>query len=176
MTAKVLGAYAPDGSLYITLTDGAGNLATLPTAGQLVGTATNDNATAGNVGEYVTATATAGSVSVTANVSINITSISLTAGDWDVIGIINYLPATTTTIQTCYSSISNTTGTLGAAAFMAQQSFVPGTVLGNNPYGLITMPTRITLTTTTTIFLVGNTNFGVSTMTAGGTIRARRVR
>src|ERR1019366_4169569 len=58
------------------------------TPGQIVGTATNDNATAGNVGEHIQAVAS--NVVATDATFVNITSISLTAGDWDVTGISVY--------------------------------------------------------------------------------------
>ena len=43
------------------------------------------NASAGTVGEFVTATQST-NVAMTTAVAINVTSISLTAGDWDVDG------------------------------------------------------------------------------------------
>ena len=58
------------------------------TAGQIVGTATNDSATAGNVGEYVSSAVTpAYPITLTSTQYADVTSISLTAGDWDVTGM-----------------------------------------------------------------------------------------
>src|SRR4029077_4886616 len=56
-----------------------------PQGDQLLGTATNDNATAGNVGEYIESVIPAGAaIAITSATNTNLTSISLTAGDWDV--------------------------------------------------------------------------------------------
>src|ERR1700744_413847 len=54
-------------------------------AGQIRGTATNDNASAGNVGEYVVSNNTTAQ-SLASGTPLNVTSISLTPGDWDVTG------------------------------------------------------------------------------------------
>jgi len=56
------------------------------TAGQIVGTATNDNASAGNVGQYIVAS---GNIqpSGASGVWEDVVSIALTAGDWDVSGM-----------------------------------------------------------------------------------------
>src|SRR5690349_16625741 len=57
----------------------------------LAGTATNDDAAAGKIGEYIESEVLSGSaVSLTTNTAANITSISLTAGDWDVWGAAVY--------------------------------------------------------------------------------------
>ena len=51
------------------------------------GVASNANASAGNVGEYITSNIPNGSaVSLTNGTAQNITSISVTAGDWDIFG------------------------------------------------------------------------------------------
>jgi hypothetical protein len=56
------------------------------TAGQLPGTATNDNASAGNVGEYIESlktTSTTGSTTLGTYTDAGV-SIALTAGDWSI--------------------------------------------------------------------------------------------
>lgn len=50
-------------------------------AGQLLGTSTNDDASAGNVGEYISHN---NNVNVASSTVTTISSIALTAGDWDV--------------------------------------------------------------------------------------------
>ncbi len=81
-------------------------------AGQYVGTATNDTATAGNIGQLITATAAPGAVSVSTGVSINVTSVSLTAGDWDCSGTVNFTYGATTSVTNLTGGASQTTGTL----------------------------------------------------------------
>src|SRR5712671_6777035 len=95
---------------------------------QLPGTTTNDNAAAGNVGEYIVGTAAIDSVSITTGTPVNVGSISLTAGDWDVSCQIVYLPGATTTVSALEASLSATTGTrngtLGAFAGVTYNALV----------------------------------------------------
>jgi hypothetical protein len=73
------------------------------------GTATNDSAQAGSVGEFINNTATG--VSMTSTIVANVTSISLTAGDWDVWGSLVFAPAGGTIMSTIQGSISTTSAT-----------------------------------------------------------------
>lgn len=151
---------------------------------QLVqGTSTNDNAIAGDVGEYIQATVAVGSaVSITTATPVNITSIILTAGDWDLDGIIDFLPAASTSVTQFNASISVTTGTLSTQPGGSGVS-PDATVVFNQaaavPAALVAFPTatvRLTVSATTTVYLVAQATFTVSTMTGYGTIRARRMR
>ncbi|MEF1435483.1 hypothetical protein QWU86_11715, partial [Neisseria gonorrhoeae] len=82
------------------------------TAG-IVGTTTNNNANAGSDGEFISSSVVVGSaVALTTNVTANVTSITLTAGDWDVAGTVSINPARSTTIAAVIAGISNTTATL----------------------------------------------------------------
>lgn len=137
----------------------------------IVGTTTNDNANAGSVGEYLTNT-TSGT-SLTNNVTANATSVSLTAGDWDVTGTAVFIAGATTTIQALDIGVNTTSATLGGLG-TANNYILPFTT---GTTSSVSAPVvRITLTTTTTVFLVVAAGFGVSTMTVNGLIRARRVR
>lgn len=151
-----------------------------PTINQpnLVGTATNDNAAAGSVGEYVESIIVSGSAtSLTNAVDKNITSISLTAGDWDVSALAYYSSGASTSITALCPSLSLTTGvsdtsTAGRFNHYREAAFVPGAVNTAVP-----IPSyRFSLSGTTTIFLVTFASFSVSTLAAWGIIRARRVR
>lgn len=147
------------------------------------GTSTNDNAIAGDVGEFVTSTVASGAaVSITTATPVNITSISLTAGDWDIDGIIDFLPAATTSITQLVTAVSLTANTLSTQpggsglgtdplVTWNQAASVPAAVVG-----LATATIRLSIAATTTVYLVASANFTVSTMTGYGTIRARRVR
>ena len=138
----------------------------------ITGTTTTNNANAGAVGEYVTNSASG--IALTNATSTNITSISLTAGDWDVRGVINFIPAATTVIQAYAASVNNVSATQGGLGFSANiLSTVPA---GNGNPQIATPVARFSLASTTTIFLVGTPFFSVSTMTGSGVIAARRVR
>ncbi|RKR42652.1 hypothetical protein [Paraburkholderia sp. BL17N1] len=135
------------------------------------GTATNDSAQAGSIGEFVSSAV--GATGLTAGTPANLTSISLTAGDWDVTGSARFSPAGTTTVSTISVAVNTTSATLGG----------PGTTttlnssLTTGQPQILNAPTlRLSIASTTTIFLVVNSGFAVSTLTSDGIIRARRVR
>lgn len=143
----------------------------------IYGTTTNDNAAAGQVGEYISSSILVGSaVSLTTATSANITSISLTAGDWDVEGMVIFNPnalTTTTSLQMGISQTSATLPTLGAEnnSNINTQSFSAGL-----SQSLSCGPMRISLSATTTIYLVAQAAFAINTMSGYGFIGARRVR
>lgn len=128
-----------------------------------------------SIGEYTEAAVASGSaVALTTATAANITSISLTAGDWDVSGVVGFLPAGTTSITVMgggSSATSATIGALGSAFAESQTATVPGAV------GQIrVIPTvRLNVTATTTIYLVATATFTVSTLGGYGLISARRV-
>jgi hypothetical protein len=142
------------------------------TAPNVVGTISGGNAATGSVGEYLTATNTATALT-TATVA-NCTSLSLTAGDWDVQAIVLFTPASTTSVTSYFSGASSTSATIGAFGSYSKQG-AAAQVPNNN--SIITSPlVRISISSTTTVYAVGRADFTVSTMTCDGLIRARRVR
>jgi hypothetical protein len=149
--------------------------------GQFVGTSTNDNATAGSVGEYVSSIITAASkVALTTAVAADITNISLTAGDWDVWvnGFFNPAGTTVTTFGVlCVSLVSATLDTtIGRVGIL---SIPAAGFTGAGSGGNITTntgPVRFSLASTTTLYFVARADFTTSTCHAYGGIFARRVR
>jgi len=137
-----------------------------------VGRVGGTDAAAGDVGEYVEAVVATGSaVSLTSTVVSNVTSISLTAGDWDIEGIVdvNFGGVTATDIV---AGISPTTGALGAQDTYAKSTLA---LTGHtDTYGYITPKVRVKPTVTTTYYLVSSSTFTVGTAAVFGTIRARR--
>lgn len=142
------------------------------------GTGTNDDAAAGIVGELIESEITQGSaVSLTTGTTANVTSISLTAGDWDVWGSVWFNPAATTTITRYSGAISSSSATLptapgSGAYFVKQQASLAPNVQEGFPVGM----RRISLSGTTTIYLVARATFADSTLSAYGYIGARRRR
>lgn len=142
----------------------------------VLGSVTNDNAAAGYVGEYTSAAVAAGSaVSLTTATTANVTSISLTAGDWDVDGIVQYTPAASTSVTQLTQGSSSTTATVGAQGTFSKWVTAANVLTAVDPAWVIPT-TRVSIAATTTIYLVANATFTVSTLTAYGLIRARRVR
>ena len=83
------------------------------TPGQLPGTSTNDNASTGNVGEYQESSIASGSqIQLTTVTAANITNLSLTAGDWDCSGKVNFSGSGTTVTTDFYDWVSTTSATL----------------------------------------------------------------
>jgi hypothetical protein len=149
------------------------------TVGQLAGTTTNNNASSGNIGEYISSVIASGSaVSLTTNTNANVTSISLTAGDWDVSGFVAFVGGSTTTVAFVTGSISLTSGTIDTSADRQDSIFYNSATIFTTliAANTITGPSRFSLSGTTTVFLIARAGFGTSTCSAYGTIRARRVR
>jgi hypothetical protein len=140
------------------------------------GTTTNDNATTGYVGEYVSATlAYASRVTLTNSTSADVISISLTTGDWDVSGIVGYNADSTSTITYLASAISQTSASFPSFGQYAQH--MTNLTGVNAAVGDINSPTvRFSLSSTTTVYLVARAYFSAGVMKAYGQIRARRVR
>lgn len=148
-----------------------------PTTNGIIGTTTNDSAVAGSVGEVISSQVSAGAGSaLTSTVVADVTSISLTAGDWDVWGNIGFTPAVGTTLTRIDGWISTTSATFppfpnnGALTSM-QLAFTvsTGPCL---PVGQL----RLSLSGTTTVYLTIYSEFAVSTATSYGAIFARRRR
>jgi hypothetical protein len=157
-----------------TLTNKTINL----TSNNLVGVVNGSNALAGQIGEYIESSILIGSaIALTTGVAANVTSISLTAGDWDISGIVRiHSNAAGTSFTQGVGSISLTSATLDPVnqANILTPAVVPGA--GINYCGLGIPSFRVPLGSTTTIFLVARAAFTVSTAQAYGVISARRRR
>ena len=148
----------------------------------IVGTTTNNNVQAGSVGEFVSNTIVFNSlVSLSNGTAKTIATIPLTAGDWEVSAQITFTGGATTTVTDAAGGISTTANTL--PVFSAgdtnrndivplSASFATSTALIGCPVG----PWRVSIAANTTVHMVAQLFFGVSTAAAYGTIRARRVR
>lgn len=176
-TGSLVFATTPTLTTPVLVDAAATNIAFSPSTGGIIGTTTNNNTNAGNVGEYMEAEVLSGApVSLTTGTTANITSITLTAGDWDVTGAVVFTPAGTTTVQSLFASTNTTSATLPTAPnkgayFGVAASFTTGqgqiANIGSRRYSVAG---------STQVFLVANATFGVSTMTAFGIIHARRRR
>lgn len=142
-----------------------------------LGTTTNDSAATGYIGEYIEAKLLAASAeSMTTSTSNTLASIAPTAGDWDVSGVIGYIPAATTSVTILSSHISLTDNTTSGADDNGSSQFATAANVMVNACVLATPIRRISIAATTTVYLVARATFTVSTMTAFGTIRGRRMR
>lgn len=159
-------------------------LATLAHAGlsnpgntQIPGVGTNYTAPAGFLGQQITSTVLAGSaVSLTTATAANVTSISLTPGDWIVWGNICTSPGATTTVSVFQGSISTTSATFptapnGGAWVLAPYSLSSAGTPECLPVGMLT----VSISTTTTYYLIAQATFAVSTNAVYGSITAMRI-
>lgn len=148
------------------------------TAGvQVKGASDASTAAAGYVGEVISSSIAVGSaVSLTSTIAKTITSISLTAGDWDVWAVLNTNPASTTTTSVATGSISTTNNTLSTQSINTPLATISGASGATQPQVFSIGPGQQNISATTTIYLVANVTFAVSTMSAYGYIMARRIR
>lgn len=143
------------------------------------GTNTNDSAAAGDVGEFVDSQVASGSaVSLTTATAANVTSISLTAGDWDVYGSVGFLTAATTNFTQLISGVSVTSATIDTNDNSLRHVTLntPGTAPGVSATHVLTPTVRISLSGTTTVYMIARASFSISTCSAFGRLSARRVR
>lgn len=151
------------------------NCTGLPSGTGIKCTNTNDSASSGQLGEFISSVIPTGSaVNVPDSKAVNVTSISLTAGDWDVFGNITWptvgigstaayaWTSTTPTTPPDYSLIASVnTGGVGAVSINTGI---------NAPFQ------RYSLSTTTPIYLSGTLVHTGGPASVCGGIYARRVR
>lgn len=156
---------------------------------RVFGTATNDAASAGQVGEILgpvsraLGSAIALTTATTANVATT-TSITLTPGDWELRGAVGFTFGATTNLTKLIAGVSLTTATLPATSTtalptsgevryeLAQAAAVPGA----NVITIQIPSYRVSVASNTTLFLVAQATFTVSTASAFGYMEARRAR
>lgn len=145
----------------------------------ILGTNTNNSASAGYVGEYVTASRTFGSaLTLTTATPANVTSISLTAGDWDVEGTSGIFGNSATAVNQFITSISTTSATHASieSPGSARVVFYSLTPFAYGAPTTALSRVRLSLSSTTTVYLVSEAFFAVNSCTAFGSLTARRVR
>lgn len=145
--------------------------------GQIPGTSTSNNASAGNVGEYDSVDILIGAaVALTSGIPADIASFNLPAGDWWVYGTVATNPAAGTTTVRVDGWISTASATLPTTINSGAYASI---YLPNYPSAPHTMPVgsrRLSLASATTVYLSMQVAFGVSTMGGYGFIAARRAR
>lgn len=140
-----------------------------------IGTPTNDDAPAGYVGELQTNNTGTPGAGLVNNTVANVVAISnLPAGDWDVWGVVDYKSNAATVITSLRQGISTVGG-----AFGAQDTFsvIPTNVTGPANDPAIPTPTvRLKFAVATQVILVCAASFTTNTLSAYGSIFARRRR
>ena len=151
----------------LTLPDSTGTVLTNTTQLVGTGTTTNNDAAGGYVGEYIDSYVSSVTVGTSAT---NLTSISLTAGDWDVSGIVQFYGGGSVTFVS--GAINTTSASFTGTSIGKSQVFAATYATGG--IGAATLPRlRYSVSTTTTLYLIGSLS---ASQTCYGIISARRVR
>lgn len=144
---------------FQSLTDTINNMVNT----DLKGVTDGSEATAGDVGEYLTET---GSASLTTNVTVTVATLTLTAGDWDVTGGVTF-------------TITSAASSLYAAGFDGAfgQAIAATIPTGSGTWVLSAGgPVRRNVSASTDVTLVAMARFTSGSVSAAGTISARRMR
>lgn len=162
--SPIVAATGSDTNVLLTL-QGKGN-----SGCSIQGTTAAGNAAAGYVGEYVTSNVPfASAISLTTNTAANVTSISLTAGDWDVFGNVFLNPS-----GSCTALVGWTSTTSASSPDPSILNELTGSALG--AYTAVAPYLRVNVSSTTTVYLSAKALFTTGAVTVSGTIYARRVR
>ena len=158
----------------LTLTTGT---ATLPNG--IVGVTGGGAAAAGIDGQVISSLVPIGSaVSIaTSGTAVNVTSVSLTAGDWDVEGSVNFVAGSATIVGGALHEVgfNTTTVTLpvdGSEVYLS----APTLTTTSANFGTPVQRKVYNVSSTTTVYLVANGTFTAGTEKVYGTITARRIR
>lgn len=146
---------------------------------QFLGTTTNNSATAGNVGEYISGIQSTYTNYTTTVTYQNITSIALTAGDWDIWAFATFSSnaATITAAGNAIFVISTTTASAAGSTEGKNISYVPqAALLGTSFESILIPPYQISISGTTTYYLNTQAAFTIGNPQFVGTIIARRRR
>lgn len=175
------GFYRPGGSNVCLSLGGTKAMdASLLNGFQILGSPAGDSASAGFVGEYLSSSLQRASAQlISTGTAASPVSVTLTAGDWDVGGVLGFLGDSTTKVSHLSASIGTTSNTRNATVgFESALSY--GTA-GQNVFEtfdiLLPLPTvRFTTSSSTPIYATGLASFTVATARTYGFFWARRAR
>jgi hypothetical protein len=130
---------------------------------------------AGNVGEVMESVVASPGTSLTTGTSANVTSLTLTAGNWQLSGVVYMHGAATTTFTTENVGINSTSAVLPTKNSGRQNSSIDTwqTVLDDKSY--IAPTFTVSISSTTIYYLVAQASFGTSTCSAYGGMTAVRL-
>ena len=154
-------------------------------AQSLIGVIDGSSAGTGKIGEtFFVSLATTSANSLVNNVAENIpaSSITLSAGEWEISGAIGYLLSSATVTDIDFG-ISTTSNTLPSSSFLANPSagqYAHTDYIGSTTLSIrkqYTIPTyTVSVTSPTTIYFVGRAAFSAGSVSAFGYYRAKRIR
>ncbi len=160
----------PDGNVLLRCKESG---IELPSGG--TGTSTNDDAAAGQIGEFVEATFAIDDVAAATGVFGDMTSISLTAGDWEVTGGVHAV-LNSATVTGFFGAISVNSGSTTTDHVSGENQFSALAPTASISTTTAIIPHRLSLAATTTVYLKSRFNYSAGTPRHLGYIKARRVR
>jgi hypothetical protein len=143
-------------------------LSGLTTYSPLPGIKTGAVAAAGIVGEILEATQTG--TAVTTNTTTNLVQLTLTPGDWDVVGIVSIRPTGGSVTRVLAGTVQTSAG----VPVFPDRLVVNGSDTTVQEYPVPTV--RLNVAASTTIYLSATATFAAGTVSGDGYLRARRVR
>lgn len=147
----------------------------LSVTGGIVGTTAGGNATAGNVGEYVSASVVVGSATaLTTATPKTVTSITLSAGDWDISAVGSLTGASTGTVFD--AAIGTTTNSFTGTVLGDTRCQSPTVSLTGADASMTIPAVRVSNSGSVTYYLVLAETFTIGSPAAYGRISARRLR
>ena len=160
-------------AMSLTGNENVAGIKTFTSGAEIAGKLGSTTIATGYIGENQDVNVTSGSaISLTTGISKTIASRSLTAGKWDIGGIVNFNLAVNTQVWSLFGGSSLTTNTPDGYQYAHRCApFVPGA----SPMGYAIPPRQIDIDVTTTVYLVATAGFTVSTCDAWGYMRIRRV-
>ena len=163
------------GADNIAITAGGTKRVDITNAGvSIQGTTTNNAAASGFVGQYIESIAAATNFPATATYG-DLTSISLTAGDWDVSALMYTLNAGAA-VTDVLAGISITTGNSASGLVNGSSKAEQAGPTSADAVTVSVPNYRMSLSVTTTVYFKYLAIYTVATPTAAGRISARRVR
>ena len=132
---------------------------------------------AGYIGQVISSLIASGSaVSLTTNTPANMTSISLTAGDWDVEGSVVFVGGSVTIAAGSLHEVGFSTTTAALPTDGSEMYLDPSALTTTSAnFGTPVQRKIYNVSTTTTVYLVAEGTFTAGTEKVYGTITARRV-
>lgn len=145
--------------------------------GQIPGVVTNDSASAGNIGEYLsTALASSAAIVVANNSATTVTALPLAAGDYDVWGQMIARSGALTVVTLLTAGINSTAAQPGLTSGGIAQIGLGAGLTGIGDTTVNVGPQRLSLAAAGTAFMMATMLFSVSTASVFGILQARRRR
>ena len=139
-------------------------------SGGIAGVTNGSAAGAGQMGQLLTATAS--TVSISNSVLTNCTSLSLTAGDWNVWGNVHLNPGASTSLTLGLGGLNTTSATLPASPNTSQWAYAGTANFGQS----VALPMQVfNVSGSTTVYAVVETGFASGSANMDCVVNARRV-